>query len=177
MNAKAMLAAFAASAVVGGAAWGANTQKEAQQLDSAKVSMTDAIRRAEREANGKAVSVDYKAGHKGEEGAYAVKVLTMDNSKLVGYRIDAATGKIVSAGNEPVEKVFTRVKPEEIASAQTSLNSAIDEAQRESGGKATYAAVERNNDHVRYEVKLAKDDGSMSKVLIDGATGHLASAK
>ena len=176
MNAKAMLAAFAAAAVVGGAAWGASKEKEAQQLDSAKVSMTDAIRRAEREANGKAVSVDYKAGHKGE-GSYAVKVLANDNSKLMGYRIDADTGKIVSAGNEPVEKVFTRVKPEEIASAQTSLNSAIDEAQRESGGKATYAAVERNHDHVRYEVKLAKDDGSTSKVLIDATTGHLASAK
>jgi len=176
MNAKVMLAAFAAAALVGGAARAADTQKEVREIASAKVSVTDAVRRAEHEGNGKATSVEFKTESKGP-GEYVVKVLSNDNTKLMGYRINAANGHIVSAGNEPVEKFFTHVKPEEIASAQTSLSRAIDEAEQQSGGKATYAAVERNNNHVLYDVKLAKDDGSTSRVKIDGSTGHLASAK
>ncbi len=176
MNAKALLAAFAAVALVSGAARAADTQKEVREIASAKVSVNDAIRRAEREGNGKATSVEFKTESKGP-GEYLVKVLSNDNSKLMEYRINASNGHIVSAGNEPVEKFFTRVKPEQIASAQTSLSRAINEAEQQSGGKATSAEVERNNDHVLYDVKLAKDDGTTSRVKIDGSTGHLASAK
>ena len=78
---------------------------------------------------------------------------------------------------EPFEKLFTRIKPDQLENAPTSLKSAIKTAEAQSGGKAVDADADRNGDTVRYVVKVAKADGSMEKVKVNGADGKIASAR
>lgn len=177
MKAKAMLAALAAFLLVGSAAYAASSddnRQDAQKLSSAKVSIADAIRKAERHGNGKAISYGFVASGNGA-GTYEVKVLSNDDRRLTEYRIDTETGHIVRGGNEPVQKMLTRVKPEQIDSAPMSLSRAIDSAEQQSGGKATSASIDAHGDHVIYDVKLARLDGSGSDIKVDTSTGHLAS--
>jgi uncharacterized membrane protein YkoI len=176
MKAKAMLAALAAIMLLGSAAYAASShenRQDAQTLTSAKVSIADAIRKAERDGNGKAISYDLLSSSHGA-GTYEVKVLSNDDRRLTQYRIDTDTGHIVRGANEPVQRMLARVKPEQIDSAPMSLARAIDSAERQSGGKATSASIDAHGDHVIYDVKLAKLDGSGSDIKVDTSTGHLA---
>jgi len=174
MNSRAIIAAVAMALAVS-AAQADSAKREVQATEGVKVSLTDAIRMAEREGNGKAIDADYKAASSGV-GAYDVKVLSNDGTKLMKYKLNAATGKIESAGNESFEKVFTRLKAQDISNAPTNLVSAIHMAEQHAAGKALDADVEKKADSVRYEIKVAKTDGTTEKVKIDGS-GHLASAK
>src|SRR5579871_6050741 len=174
MKSKAIVAAVAMALAVS-AAYADSAKREVQAMEGAKVSLTDAIRMAEKEANGKAIGADYKAASTGV-GSYEVKVLSNDGTKHMKYELNAANGKIESAGNEAFGKVFTRLKPEDISNAPTNLVSAIHMAEQHAAGKAMDADVEKKADSVRYEIKVAKTDGTTEKVKIDGS-GHLASAK
>ena len=174
MNSKAIVAAVVMALAVS-AAQADSAKREVQAIEGAKVSLTDAIRMAEREANGKAIDADYKAASSGV-GTYEVKVLSNDGTKLMKYQLNAATGKIEAAGNESFQKVFTRLKPEDISNAPTNLVSAVHMAEQHAAGKAMDADVERSGNTVRYDVTVAKTDGTTEKVKIDG-NGHLASAK
>jgi uncharacterized membrane protein YkoI len=174
MNSKAILAAVALALAVS-AAQADSAKRDVQALEGAKLSLTDAIRMAEREGNGKAMDADFKSSSSGA-GSYEVKVLSNDGTKLMKYKLDAATGKVEAAGNEEFEKVFTRLKPQQLSDASTSLTSAIHMAEQHVGGKALDADAERTGDTVRYDVRVAKTDGTTEKVKIDGS-GHLASAK
>jgi uncharacterized membrane protein YkoI len=145
-------------------------------LSNAKVSLNDAIGIAETQGSGQAVMADYMA-KKGTMGHYNVKVLSSDGSKLTEYRVSTATGKVTEASNEPFEKLFTRLKPDALASAPTSLKGAIKTAEAQSGGKAIDADADRNGDTVRYVVKVAKADGTTEKVKVNGADGKIASAR
>ncbi len=158
----------------GGAAT-ANDADQVQALNSAKLSLTDAIRMAEKEGNGKAVDAEIEAT-KGQT-QYAVEVLSSDGKKLTEYKLDANTGKIQGTSNESVEKVFTRVKPQDLQNAQTSLAGAIRTAEQKTGGKVIDASTEGSGAKLRYDLKVAQADGKTEKVKIDGTTGKVASAK
>ena len=154
----------------------ADAAREDATLSNATVSLNDAINKAEKEGGGQAVAADYTA-KKGTMGYYDVKVLSSDGAKLTEYRVSTATGKVTKASNEPFEKMFTRIKPDQLASAPTSLKGAIKTAEAQSGGKAVDADADRNGDTVRYVVKVAKADGSTEKVKVNGADGKVASAQ
>jgi uncharacterized membrane protein YkoI len=154
----------------------ADAAREDATLSNAKVSLNDAINKAEKEGGGQAVAADYKP-KKGTMGYYDIKVLSSDGSKLTEYRVSTAAGKVTKASNEPFEKMFTRIKPDQLASAPTSLKGAIKTAEAQSGGKAVDADADRDGDTVQYTVKVAKADGSTEKVKVNGADGKIASAK
>jgi uncharacterized membrane protein YkoI len=172
----AMLAALALGFAVTGAQAADKAAREDATLSNAKVSLTQAIGIAEKEGSGQAVSADY-APKKGHMGAYDIKVLSSDGSKLTEYRVSTSTGKITKASNEAFEKMFTRIKPTDLQNAPTSLKSAITTAESQSGGKAVDADTDRTGDSVRYTVKVAKADGTTEKVKVNGADGKVASAK
>jgi uncharacterized membrane protein YkoI len=173
MNTKVVLSAI--GALICANALQAADQTDAQALENAKMSMTQAIQMAERQGNGKAIDAQFSANKDG--GQYAVEVLSSDGKKLTEYKLDSATGHIAAAGNEPFEKAFMRLKADDVERAPTSLNSAIASAERETGGKVLKAETERSGDKVRYDMKVAKTDGSTATVKIDGSTGKLAAAK
>lgn len=174
-KATALLAAAALGFAMTGAQ-AADAAREDATLSNAKVSLTSAIGIAEQQGSGQAVSADYLP-KKGKMGHYAVKVLSNDGTKLTEYRVSPATGKVTEASNEPFEKMFTRIKPESLENAPTSLKSAIKTAEAQSGGKAVDADADRDGDQVRYTVKIAMADGTTQKIKVNGADGKVASAK
>ena len=174
-KATALLAAAALGFAMTGAQ-AADAAREDATLTNAKVSLTSAIGIAEQQGSGQAVSADYMP-KKGAMGHYAVKVLSNDGTKLTEYRVSPATGKVTEASNEPFEKMFTRIKPESLENAPTSLKSAIKTAEAQSGGKAVDADADRDGDQVRYTVKVAMADGTTQKIKVNGADGKVASAK
>jgi uncharacterized membrane protein YkoI len=153
-----------------------NAMGEDQMLSHAKVSLNQAIGIAEQQGSGQAISADY-VSQKSSAGRYDIKVLSSDGSKLVKYRVSPSTGKVTEASNEAFEKVFTRIKPEALQNAPTSLKTAITTAEAQAGGKAVDADTDREGDQVRYTVKVAKADGTTEKVKVNGADGKVASAK
>ena len=154
----------------------ANPAREDHALSNAKVSLTQAISIAEQQGSGHAVSAEYEP-KKGAMGHYEIKVLSSDGLKLVKYEVSPSTGKVTEASNEPFQKMFTRLKPESLENAPTSLKTAITTAESEAGGKAVSADTDRDGDQVKYTVKVAKADGTSEKVKVNGADGKVASAR
>jgi len=153
-----------------------STRHEAQAMEKAKMSLTEAIRVAERQGNGQAISAEYEFKN-GNPAYYEVKVLRNDGQKLTQYELDANTGQVKEVKDENFQKMFTRLKPTAIQNAPTSLTRAITTAETRSGGKAKEAEVNRDGDQLQYEVKVVKVDGTSETLKINGSDGKVASAK
>lgn len=152
-----------------------SAKHEAEAIGKSRLTLTEAIRKAEKEGGGQAISAEYQ--FKGGNPAYfEVKVLRSDGQKLTRYDLDTSTGKIKETSNEQFQKLFTRLKPTSIQNAPTSLTRAISTAEHRSGGKATMAEVSRDGDQLKYTVKTVKLDGTANKLEINGSDGKVASA-
>jgi uncharacterized membrane protein YkoI len=174
---RAALLLAGSSLLAMGAAFASDSARhEAQAMENAKVSLTEAIHIAERQGNGQAISAEYEFKN-GNPAYYEVKVLGNDGQKLTQYELDPNTGKVKEVKDEKFEKLFTRLKPTAIQHAPTSLTRAITTAETRSGGKAKEAEVNRDGDQLQYEVKVVKTDGSSETLKINGADGKVASAK
>ena len=144
---------------------------EVQAIQSMKVSLSQAIDTAEKEGHGKAIDAEFERS--GNAGYYAVKVLSNDGNKLVQFKIDGNSGQVTGTDNEAIEKFFTRLKPADLQNARTSLKQALATAERQAGGKAVDAEVEREGAGVQYKVTVANGDRTQD-VRIDG-NGQLVS--
>jgi len=174
---RAALLVAASSVLATGAAFASDSARhEAQAMEKAKISLTEAIHMAERQGNGQAISAEYEFKN-GDPAYYEVKVLRDDGQKLTEYQLDPNTGKVKEVKDEKFEKLFTRIKPTAIQNAPTSLTRAITTAETRSGGKAKEAEVNRDGDQLQYEVKVVKLDGGSETLKINGSDGKVASAK
>ena len=174
---RAALLLAASSVLAMGAAFASDSARhEAQAMEKAKLSLTEAIRVAERQGNGQAISAEYEFKN-GNPAYYEVKVLRNDGQKLTQFELDPNTGQVKEVKDEKFEKMFTRLKPTAIQNAPTSLTRAITTAETRSGGKAKAAEVNRDGDQLQYEVKVVKLDGSSETLKINGSDGKVASAK
>jgi uncharacterized membrane protein YkoI len=171
-----MLLAASSLLALGAAQASDSARHEAQAMEKAKISLTEAIHMAERQGNGQAISAEYEFKN-GDPAYYEVKVLRDDGRKLTEYQLDPNTGKVKEVKDEKFEKLFTRIKPTAIQNAPTSLTRAITTAETRAGGKAKEAEVNRDGDQLQYEVKVVKLDGSSETLKINGADGKVASAK
>jgi len=138
---------------------------EVQAIQNMKVSLAQAIDTAEQQGRGKAIDAEFERS--GNAGYYAIKVLSNDNSKLTEYKIDGNSGQVTGSDNEPIEKFFTRLKPADLQNARTSLKQALATAEKQAGGKAIDAEVEREGSGVQYKVTVANGDRTQD-VRIDG---------
>jgi uncharacterized membrane protein YkoI len=136
-----------------------------QALGRATLSLTQAIERAEQQGDCKAIGAEFETNR--EKGRYEVKILGGD--KLVTYTLDADTGKVLETDDDLLEKLFTRLQPDDVRGAPTTLAQAIGIAQQRSDGKAIAAEVDRDSDALGYDVTVAKSDGSGRDLRIDGA--------
>jgi uncharacterized membrane protein YkoI len=175
---KSVLIMTAVSSIlaIGAAQASDSARHEAESINKAKVSMTDAIRTAEKEGNGQAISAEYEFKN-GNPAYYEVKVLSTDGQKLTKYELSPVTGKVKDANDEKFAKLFTRLQPNAIAAAPTSLTHAIATAETRAGGKAVDAEIDRDGDQVQYTIKVVKIDGDSEKVKVNGSDGKVASAK
>jgi uncharacterized membrane protein YkoI len=176
---KSRITALATAIAVGcavTASYADDPAREDAMLSHAKVSMNQAITVAEEQGSGQAIDADYipKAGSK---GIYDVKVLSMDGKKLLDFNVNPEDGRVLKATRERVGKVFTRIKPADLESAQTPLKGAIKTAEAQTGGKAVKADTDRDGDTVRYTVKVAMANGTTKTIKVNGADGKLALGK
>jgi uncharacterized membrane protein YkoI len=153
-----------------------SARHEAQAMEKAKISLTEAIRTAEKQGNGQATSAEY-VFKSGDPAYYEIKVLSNDGQSLTRYELNTMTGAVKKVDDEKFEKLFTRLKPTAIQNAPTSLTRAITTAETRSGGKAREATVNRDGDQLQYDVKVVKLDGTSEKLKINGSDGKVASAK
>ncbi len=171
-----VLAAVSSVLALGAAQASDSTRHEAQAMEKATISLSEAIHIAEKQGNGQATSAEYEFKN-GNPAYYEVKVLSNDGQKLTQYELSPSTGKVKKVSDEKFEKLFTRIKPTAIQNAPTSLTHAIGTAETRTGGKAREAEVNRDGDQLAYEVEVVKLDGTSEKVKINGSDGKVASAK
>ena len=118
--------------------------------EKAKISLTEAIRIAEKQGNGQATSAEYEFKN-GNPAYYEVNVLSNDGQKLTKYELSPSTGTVKEKSDEKFEKLFTRLKPTAIQNAPTSLTRAIATAETRAGGKAKEAEISRGGDQLRLQ--------------------------
>jgi uncharacterized membrane protein YkoI len=133
-----------------------SVSSELQAIRAASVSMAQAIEIVEKQAGGRAISIDFEERDGNEPAHYEIKVVSADG-KLVEYNIDAMTGAVLKSENQPIERYFTRLKPADIQTAKTSLKDAIALAERQAGpdARAIEAEIEREGGTVAYEIEVA----------------------
>jgi uncharacterized membrane protein YkoI len=178
MNPKSRRAIALASAVLllgaAGAQASQSAKHQAQELKRAKLSLIEAVVTAEKQGGGRATSGEF-IFKKGNPAYFEVKVLSPDGGKLTRYDLDPKTGNVQKNENEPIEKLLTRIKIDDLRASPTTLTHAVAVAQEHSGGHALSVDAHRSSDHVEYEVETVKVDGISHKVKVNGATGQVTS--
>lgn len=169
-----LMAATVGCAVTAG--YAADSGREEATLSHARVSMNQAITVSEEQGSGQAIDAEY-IPKGGSLGMYDVKVLSMDGKKLLDFNINPENGRVLKATRERAGRVFTRIKPADLQSAQIPLKGAIKTAEAQTGGKAVRADIDRQGDSVRYTVKVAMADGTSQTIKVNGADGKLALAR
>jgi uncharacterized membrane protein YkoI len=170
MKTHSRLALLAGAAALMSTGAFAADRDDIQALGQAKLSLTQAIEMAAKEGNGVAIDAEFEQDD--GRGNYEVKVLGQDT--LVTYTLDADSGAVLDTENERLEKYFTRLEPQDLRNAHTTLAQAIGVAEQRVGGKAIDAEVSREGDHVEYEVTVAQPGGMSQEIRINGASGQVA---
>jgi uncharacterized membrane protein YkoI len=168
-------AAVAAALLSSGMALASQSAKhQAQELGRSKVTLIEAILAAEKADGGRTTAADFNF-KRGNPAIYEVKVLSADGKKLTRYDIDPKSGSVKDTHNEVLEKLLSRISPENLRLTPTTLTHAVYLAQQQSGGRALNADVDRKGDHLEYTIETVKLDGTSHKVKIDGSNGKVIS--
>ena len=172
MNPRSRRAIALASAVLlfGAAQASQSARHEAEELRRVKLSLIEAVIAAEKESGGKATGAEFEF-NRGNPAYFEVKVLSADGKKLTRYDLDPRTGEVQKTANEGLERLVTRLTPEDLRRSPTTLTHAIALAQEHSGGHARSADVDRKSDHLEYDIETVKLDGASHKVRINGVDG------
>jgi uncharacterized membrane protein YkoI len=147
-------------------------EREHEGLQTAKVSLAQALDTAESKGPGRAIEADF--GNEGGKPFYEIKVLGSDG-KLTDHHVDAMTGQVTKSDNHPIESYFTRLKPSDVQNAPTSLKQAVATAEQKAGGKAAEAEIEREASSVQYKITVMT--GSQSQEIRVGADGKITPSK
>lgn len=150
---------------------GAKDDSEIAAVLSAQTSLGDAVRIAEKSANGKA----FEAAMEDEDGRNLYEIAVLSGDKVTEFAIDPATGEILEAEEEGLLADLMR-DDEELAAlgeTKTDLLSVIATAEQAAGGKAMEAEIDDESAAPAFDVEVAQADGSVVKVTIDGVTGKV----
>jgi uncharacterized membrane protein YkoI len=151
-----------------------SAKHQAEELHRAKLSLIEAVIAAEKAGAGKATSAEFQF-KRGNPAYFEVKVLSADGKKLTRYDLDPRTGTVKNTDNEPLEKLITRIAPDDLRHSPTTLTHAVALAQEHSGGHAVSADVDRKGDHLEYDIETVKVDGTSHKIKVSGADGTVLS--
>ncbi len=151
-----------------------SAKHQAQELRRSKLTLIEAILAAEKADGGRTTSAEFNF-KRGNPAVYEIKVLSADGRKLTQYLIDPTTGSVKDTHNEVLEKLLSRMSPDNLRLTPTTLTHAVYIAQQQSGGHALNADVDRKGDHLEYTIETVKLDGTSHKVRIDGSNGKVIS--
>ena len=151
-----------------------SAKHQAQELRRSKLTLIEAIIAAEKQDGGRTTSAAFNF-KRGNHEFYEVTVLSRDGKKLTKYELDPKSGSVRDTHNEVLEKLLTRISPDNLRSTATTLTHAVYVAQQQSGGHALNADVDRKGDHLEYTVETVGLDGTSHKIKIDGSNGKVVS--
>ena len=167
--------ALAATLLAPGMALASQSAKhQAQELSRSKLTLIEAIMAAQKADGGRTTTAEFNF-KRGNPAVYEIKVLSADGKKLTRYDIDPKTGSVKDTHNEVLEKLLTRISPDNLRLTPTTLTHAVYLAQQQSGGRALNADVDRKGDHLEYTIETVKLDGTSHKIKIDGSNGKVVS--
>jgi hypothetical protein len=108
-----------------------SAKHEAEELRRVNLSLIEATIAAEKEGGGKATSAEFQF-KRGNPAFFEIKVLSADCKRLTRYDLDPHTGKVQNIHNELLEKLVSRITPDSLRRAPTTLTHAIALAQEHS---------------------------------------------
>lgn len=132
---------------------------QAQQV--AKVPLSQAIDVAERRDRGFTIEATFEINNGNH---YEIKILNVDGV-LTQYDVDADNGQVLMTVQRPIERLFTRLRSDDIRGARVKLRQAITLAEIRTNGRAAEAVAEHDSNAVSYRVTLAQD-GHMQEVRV-----------
>lgn len=151
---------------------GAPPAQEISKFQNAKLSLTDAINKAQQQQQGKTVAARFEMWN----GQPSYFVRTCANNQIWEGRLNANTGELIGqprtfAVNQAPQKLQQHAKT--VRSAQNSLTQAVQNAEQQQGGKAMMAKVrEGSNGQASYDVDLLKN-GQLRTAMVDTSTGKI----
>lgn len=150
---------------------GAKEQSEVAAVLAAPTSLSDAVRIAEKNADGKA----FEAAMEDEDGRNLYEIAILSGDNVTEFAIDPATGNILESEEEGLLADLMRDDEELAALGKTKadLLSVIATAEQAAGGKAMEAEIDDESASPAFDVEVAQVDGTVVKVTIDGVTGKV----
>ena len=138
-------------------------------FERAKLPRPQAAEAAERAigAGARAVEVEFE-GRGDRPGRFEVKVAAAE--ALFEVKINAETGEVMEREEKRLERLLRRMTHRELMVAQTTLAQAVAAAEREAGGRAIGAELERDDGRVLWDIELIRD-GRSQAVKVNAADG------
>lgn len=150
---------------------GAPPRADVKPFENAKLSLTQAITDAQREARGKPLAARFEVWQ--DRPVYLIR--TYSANQVWETRIDANTGEPVGQPmTVPQSQLGSQLKKEIAAldNAETSLTDAVNKAEQQEGGKVIMARVRSGAAGASYDLDLVKD-GHLHSAMVDAQSGQL----
>ncbi|WP_201556991.1 PepSY domain-containing protein [Psychrobacter sp. 72-O-c] len=142
---------------------------EAVAAVQSKISLQQAIAIGNKTVKGDLVSVEFDQNDYSAGGKYEIKTVASNTEYEI--KIDANTGKVLSAKQEQLDKE-DMAEYNAMKRAKVSLNQAMQTAAQSINGKVIEAEFDVDNGKSVYEIKVAKGN-QVHKVVIDSMTGKV----
>lgn len=154
-----------------------NGSSEAISAMQSKISLTQAIDIAKRNAKGDLVSASFDYDDDNDKGAkndeYEIKLISNGTSYEV--KIDANTGKVLKTEQDKLDKE-DMAEYSAMKQAKVSLNSAVQKATQRVNGKVISAGFDLEKGQSIYDIEVVKNN-QIYDVSIDANTGKVLSSQ
>ena len=168
-----ILAASSATISVAQAATPNVKISEAVAAAQSKISLEQAIAIGQKTIKGDLVSAKFDQNGYSAGGKYDVKFIAHNTEYKL--RVDADTGKVLSAKQEKLDKDDI-AEYKAMKNSKVSLAQAMEKATQNVNGKVIEAEFDVDNSKSVYEIKVAKGN-QIHKVVIDSMTGKVISSR
>ena len=168
-----ILAASSATISVAQAATPNVEISEAVAAAKSKISLEQAIAIGQKTIKGDLVSAKFDQNGYSAGGKYDVKFIAHNTEYKL--RVDADTGKVLSAKQEKLDKDDI-AEYKAMKNSKVSLAQAMEKATQNVNGKVIEAGFDVDNGKSVYEIKVAKGN-QIHKVVIDSMTGKVISSR
>ena len=146
---------------------------EAVAAAKSKISLEQAIAIGQKTIKGDLVSAKFDQNGYSAGGKYDVKFIAHNTEYKL--RVDADTGKVLSAKQEKLDKDDI-AEYKAMKNSKVSLAQAMEKATQNVNGKVIEAGFDVDNGKSVYEIKVAKGN-QIHKIVIDSMTGKVISSR
>ena len=168
-----ILAASSATISVAQAATPNVKISEAVAAAQSKISLEQAIAIGQKTIKGDLVSAKFDQNGYSAGGKYDVKFIAHNTEYKL--RVDADTGKVLSAKQEKLDKDDI-AEYKAMKNSKVSLAQAMEKATQDVNGKVIEAGFDVDNGKSVYEIKVAKGN-QIHKIVINSMTGKVISSR